>query len=723
MEFRRRSEALALMSALLSLGGCKPEVHPRFAYVPNGSDGTLSIYSIDADTGAMRARGYALTGTVPRGLALGSGGRSVYVADETSNDVAAYVADPATGQLSPVPGSPFPAGTGPYSIAVDPTGSFAYVSNDGSDDISAFAIDPVSSALSPVAGSPFPAGHVPRTVVAHPSQGLLYVLNENVSTTPEVTAGSVSAYRIDPASGALVPVAGSPFAVGVSPVAMALDPSGGFLYVLNSGLNVVSTLSAFAVDPLSGGLTPVNGSPFPADTDASALAIGGSGQFLYVAHDASNTIATYQILASGAVLQTPLVAVAGNAPDALTVDPSGAFLYAVNLISSDVSVFAITPATGALTQSSTVRARSHPTAIAVSAGAAPVTYTPRTLYGASSSGIEAFSISPGSGALAELAASPFSPGIAYDAVTSDPEGRFCYAAASGFNAVSAFTSDPSTGALTAVAGSPFPAGGAPSAVSTDPSGRFVYVANSASNDVSAFAIDPGTGALSPIAGSPYPTGQAPYTLSIDPTGRFLYAGSYVSSNITAFSIDPRTGALTPVSGSPFPGPSNPGPPFPRQWGSTVDPSGRFAYFTSPTSVFAYAIDGGSGALTAIAGSPFPTGNSALGISASPSGGFAYVGAYDHALGNYAAFGYAIGAGGALAPLAGSPFSAGPGPFEIAYSGVIDASGRFLYLATDFDQTIVAYALDPATGALAPVAGSPFPTRLDVVALTATATVQ
>ena len=682
----------------------------------------LSIYSVDPTTGGLRARGYVLTGSVPRGVALSPVGSFIYVADETSDDIAAYTADLATGQLSPIPGGPFAAGTGPYAVTVDPSGRFAYVANDGSDNVSGFAINPTTGALAPIVGSPFPTGHVPRAVTVHPSGAFAFVLSENVSTSgTNVTVGNVSAYRVDSVAGTLAPIAGSPFPVGVSPFSMILHPTGRFLYVANTGANLVSTISAFTVDPTSGALSQVPGSPFPAGTDADALAMGASGAFLYVANAATNQVISFAVASTGALTRLPGAVPTGTSPGALTVDPSGAFLYSVNF-SNDVSVFTVNPVTGALSPSATVRARFEPTAMAVSGGATTVTYSPQFLYGASESGLLGFSVNASTGALAPLTSSPFTAAVAYDAITTDLNSRFCYATAPQKNAVAALAIDAASGALVPVPNSPFATGGAPSAVATDPSGRFAFVANSSSNDLSAFTIDAATGGLSPIPGSPYPTGVAPYTVTIDPTGRFTYVGSYLSGTVTGYAIDARTGELTPAAGSPFAGPTVTNPPFPMQLGSSADSSGRYVYFTSSTAVYAYAIDGRFGSLTPIPGSPFPTGLDALGVLVSPSQSFAYVGAFSPPLGNDAAFAYSIGLGGALAELPGSPFP-GPSPFDIAYGGVIDASGRFLYFATDFDETIVAYAIAPSTGAVSSLPGSPFATRGNLVALTATATVQ
>ncbi len=46
-------------------------------------------------------------------------------------------------------------------------------------------------------------------------------------------SNDVSAYAVDPASGALTPIAGSPFAAGNGPDSIAVDPTGRFAYVSN----------------------------------------------------------------------------------------------------------------------------------------------------------------------------------------------------------------------------------------------------------------------------------------------------------------------------------------------------------------------------------------------------------------------------------------------------------------------------------------------------------
>src|SRR6202034_2431454 len=63
------------------------------------------------------------------------------------------------------------------------------------------------------------------------------------------------------------------------------------------------------------------------------------------------------------------------------------------------------------------------------------------------------------------------------------------------------------------------------------------------------------------------------------------------------------------------------------------------------------------------------------------------------------------ASGTLAPIAGSPFSAGILPVAVA----VDPTGTYAYVANRNDATISAFTIDRTLGALTAVKGSPFPT--------------
>jgi hypothetical protein len=120
---------------------------------------------------------------------------------------------------------------------------FAYVTNNGDNTISGYTIDPATGALSPIAGSPFPTGAQPTSVAVDPSGQFADVTNSGDHT--------VSGYTIDPGTGTLTAIAGSPFAVGMFPTAVAVGPSGRFAYV------TAGDLSGYSINSATGALTEI----------------------------------------------------------------------------------------------------------------------------------------------------------------------------------------------------------------------------------------------------------------------------------------------------------------------------------------------------------------------------------------------------------------------------------------------------------------------------------
>jgi len=123
--------------------------------------------------------------------------------------------------LTPVANSPFaiPGPTGwtsePYGI-VD-TGSFVYTAL--LNQVAAFSVDSATGALTSVPGSPFPAGNGASVFAS--VNNFLYVVN--------ASDGTISGYSIDTSSGALTPLPDSPFGSGGG--TLTTDPSGKYLYL------------------------------------------------------------------------------------------------------------------------------------------------------------------------------------------------------------------------------------------------------------------------------------------------------------------------------------------------------------------------------------------------------------------------------------------------------------------------------------------------------------
>ena len=261
-------------------------------------------------------------------VACTAGPQYAYVANSNGANVSAYRIDASTGALTPIAGSPFPAGSDPNSVAISPNGAFAYVANSVGANVSAYRIDASTGALTPIPGSPFAAGSYPYSVAISPNGAFAYVAN--------ASGGNVSAYRIDASTGALTPIPGSPFAAGSDPNSVAISPNGAFAYVANAlGANV----SAYIIDASTGALTPIPGSPFAAGIDPIFVAVQPTSNLVFAANYLGDSVSGYSINSSTGALTLLGSTAAGSAPNSIAFNPTGTLEFVTNANSNTVSVY------------------------------------------------------------------------------------------------------------------------------------------------------------------------------------------------------------------------------------------------------------------------------------------------------------------------------------------------------------------------------------------------
>jgi len=278
---------------------------------------------------------------------------------------------------------------------------------------------------------------------------------------------------------------------------------------------------------------------------------------------------------------------------------------------------------------------------------------------------------------------------------SAASGTFLYSADTGSNQLSIFAIG-SGGALSAIASSPFGVGGSPIAVAVAPNKNFAYVTLSGSNSIQIYSVSSGGALTSSSTGSS--SGLLPGALAIQPSGNFLFAANTGSANISVFSVNTSTGALTEIAGSPFPLQGNTASDI------VVTPSGSFLYAAVPGqgAVFGYTIST-SGALTQIPGALRSAGIGPTYLTVSPSEAFLY--ASDNFSSNV--YGFSIQAGsGILFPVPNSPFGAAQGIGNNPAGLAVSSSNTYLYVANQNGGSISALTIDSA-GGLTPITGSPF----------------
>lgn len=328
-----------------------------------------------------------------------------------------------------------------------------------------------------------------------------------------------------------------------------------FLLVPNSGAN---SISIFTIDAASGVLTQIPGSPFSSPTlnGPRFISVHPSGLFVYVANGGNPSVAGFSINSTTGGLTS--LGAAFTAPAntyALVLNSSGTYLYAASYLGKQVFLFSINQTNGSLTQIQTFNTTSS---AGGQIGAVFIDSTGNFLYTGNTDTpgiIDAFAINQSTGFLTLLGAPGPYIGLGNNAiaVTVDPLNRFVYAGYYSSNYISAFTMNASTGALTQIAGSPFNTSGAAGTfITVEATGKFLYFANSGSASISGFTINSATGALTTIPGSPFAGTASPSVIYTDPTSSFLYcANTSNPGTVSGFTINKTTGALTQIAGSPW----------------------------------------------------------------------------------------------------------------------------------------------------------------------------
>jgi 6-phosphogluconolactonase (cycloisomerase 2 family) len=321
---------------------------------------------------------------------------------------------------------------------------------------------------------------------------------------------------------------------------------------------VLTTSSLAGYSLSSGSLTAISGSSFTL-SEASAIAIAPSGNFLYVASEGSG-ITLYTINTSTGALTDVGIIYSDLLSGALQIDPSGKWLLDASL-GGTLTAVPITSAgaedtTRALQQVALAGSTVHQMAISPNGALISVAL--------GSTGTESFNFTASSNTPIGSSYSPIVPkggsfGAAI-AVAFDPQSRLLYvgetAAFSGSTnsgALRAFK--PVTNGLNEISGSPYaPAGIGPHAILPDSTGSYVYAASwgsGASGSIAGYSVT--TSALTAV-GTAVATGTEPVGIAEDSTDSYvLLVNTAGSTPLNAYTFDGATlgqlDAFT-VTGSP-----------------------------------------------------------------------------------------------------------------------------------------------------------------------------
>jgi len=283
-----------------------------FMYASDFDTGTIHVYSADLNTGALNEiNGSPFSSPLTSGnggpIALSPEGNFLFYSDATGHIVTFSILN---GVLTP--GATVTQDMNqPVQFAVDPAGKFLYAANlsdPSGGEFSVFSVDPNSGALASVVGSPFTFqdNSEPFGIVVHPSGNYIFSSLSNASGIESLT--------VDRSTGALALAPNSPASIGFFPRYVALSPSGSFLYVSTMG---TGSVYAYSVNSSTGALTQVGSRQ---GDNPNQMVVDVTGKFLIGSIPGFHQVGVYALdQMSGGFSGAPGLVAAGQDPGAIAI--------------------------------------------------------------------------------------------------------------------------------------------------------------------------------------------------------------------------------------------------------------------------------------------------------------------------------------------------------------------------------------------------------------------
>ena len=331
-----------------------------YAYISSPGDGLISQYRLDQNNGALTLIEQVQAGDQVNPMALTPDGKVLFAALRVKPfQVLGYQIDSKSGHLTKFTQAPlaesmaylstdrkgryllaasygadalsvqkigeddqpsanilrYPTGLHAHSIRTEPSNRFAYAGNLGTDKVLQYRLDAKTGELSPIGNGSVsvPDNTGPRHLAFSPNGKFLYVVGE--------MSGTVTAFSIDDASGALTQIAvanGIPERLKLAqgevrdarnndlkddptPRIWAADlrmsPDGKLLLMSE---RTSSSVSAFTVDPATGGLKFLDNYPVQ-EQQPRNIAFSPDGHWLLVTGEKSAKVGTYAVSKDGAL--------------------------------------------------------------------------------------------------------------------------------------------------------------------------------------------------------------------------------------------------------------------------------------------------------------------------------------------------------------------------------------------------------------------------------------
>jgi 6-phosphogluconolactonase len=310
-------------------------------YALNHDDNTVIEYIVGTDGKLYSQNTYNIkSGTNPNGMAVSPDGKTLYVVEAygldannnpfspTTPGIGALVQFPINADGSLGAEVAYPTCNNPVAVNVLSNGAAVYVVNDPAGQLTTL-IDTVATQNRGATGN---------ATVTYPAVG--------ACSGGAAAVGQVSSYTVNP-DNSLAAGAGSPFAAGVAPDAIASDPTNRFVYVTDFRQNLILSYSV----QTGGSIQPLVTSTTPTGQLPSAITVDPRGKFIYASNYGAGTVSGFALNATTGVPSSLAGASSTSATDpgpaGIAIENSiGRYIYTANFVGNSVSGLYFDPNAG-----------------------------------------------------------------------------------------------------------------------------------------------------------------------------------------------------------------------------------------------------------------------------------------------------------------------------------------------------------------------------------------
>lgn len=368
---------------------CIRDYTSDYVYSVSNSTGQVNAYAVDYQSGVLTqisGSPFSTNLTNPTTVVAAPNGKTIYIVGGSQNANVEVMSVGSDGKLyGEATPSLFGNATYPTAAAIDSTGTYLYVAytyqsgyspvSPGPGGVTIYPISSDGTLGAPtnvnVGNNPVALATSAPTCIAIPTgssatancvilgssgttnngvnQSYVYVVDAETTAAEPTILGFIE----NPTTGGLTQITGTNslggWNAGVSPSAIAIDPTGKYVYVTDKAQNEVYGYSIS--NNTTGALTGLTTSPYPTGQYPLAITIEPRGKYVYVANYNSSTVSSYSLNLSngslGASAGSNFTTTTG--PTCVTVDPAlGIYLYTSDYLDSSISGGQLSPNTGAL---------------------------------------------------------------------------------------------------------------------------------------------------------------------------------------------------------------------------------------------------------------------------------------------------------------------------------------------------------------------------------------